>query len=604
MGCIGGSNWEMSVHATSIYQIPNSVVLCVRARAFQMGRKGFAEILKMKRTVTILFFFLPVFLFAFPSFHAEAIEVYTFINQDCRTETGLIVALDKSQVSILNTEGKLTFLPRKEVNYILIYKLDDNPLSGIEMDRRLIDLAKKIYVEKLDKPLFLGWPTRFIDDLVVFYDLNGKDYTIEINKIYNIESLDETETGLKKLEKYKAREFSFGRNFPECGIAAKTSDNTVQPMRSLSDRIKVAKFFDTYENGFLRIQRFREKTVYYAEPVYYDDKSSIGFVYTPRESLTFFDGPQEMPAGIPLFFRWSGGRPYSYQHQSVIGANPSSLTPQVEPVFQFGSDIKAHLFHGSFALNIMGFYPGFPILIPNMAGAGGFADALMEKGTMVITSFNYVALSGVDYGRYSVSGGMSYPVFGIQTGGREGLFRELLPYKGSPTFRFRYFGDDFLFRGMVWQTRYGSDDPTISEIVLFETNQLKDWEQSFEDESWYELTEAVLDSYRFEARFFRLGFDWDINQEVEFGIDQLVLNGDYQETIGDLSQENPTLTKNRVEFTNHAVSLHVRHEFGQQIALTGYFNYYLRDGKSNFFGDEDTTKESKYSLTMLFEFLL
>lgn len=574
------------------------------AKGFQEWSMGNSELLRMMRIRTIRFFFPLVFLFALPSYRAEAIEVYTFINQDCRTETGLIVALDKSKVSILSIEGKLRYLPRKGVNNILIYRLVDNPLSEIDMDRQLINLAKKVYVEKLDEPLFLGWPTRFIDDLVVFYDVNGKDYTIEIHKIYNIENLDETKTGLRKLEKFKTKAFSLGRNYPECDLVAKSNENTVQPTRLLSDRIKVAKFFDTYENGFLRIQRFREKTVYYAKPVYYEDKSSIGVVLVPPENLTVFEGPQEMPSEVPFFFRWSGGRPYSYQHQSVVGSVPSNLGPQVEPVFQFGSDIKAHLFHASFVLNMMGFSPGYPILIPNMPEGGKFVDAMIEKETIVITSFNYVALSGVDYGGYSFSGGMSYPVFGIQTGGKNGLFRELLAHKGSPTLRFRYFGDELLFRGIFSQTSYASDEPTVSEIILFETNQLKNADQYFENDTWYLFTEALLDSYRFEARFFRLGLDWEINPDIEIGVDQLFLRGEYGEKIGDMSQVNPALTKNQVAFTNHKTSVHIRHEFGRQIALTGYFNYFFRNCKSNFLGDEDTTKESKYSLTMFFEFLL
>lgn len=536
----------------------------------------------------------------------KAIEVYTFINRGCQTETGLIIGLEKDTVSIINIEGKLKTFPRKGVDHILIYKLVNNPLAEIDLTPPLIKLVKKVYVEKLDKPLFLGWPTRFIDDLVVFYDLKGKNYFIEIDKIYNIENLGGFEKGIEKLDKYLPVQFSFGRNYPECRLTAKTGADVVQPMRLLSDRIKVAKFFDTYEKGFKRIERFKKKKVYYVKPVYYEDKSSLGFKYILKEGETplNFEGPQEISGGLPLFFRWSGGKPYSYQSNSVVGSATSTLIPNVEPVFQFGSDIKAHLFHASFVINIAGLVPGFPSLIPRMAAGGNAVDSMMTKQTAVVTSFNYAALVGFDYGPYSFSAGNSYPVFGIQTGGSDGLFREVLASEGSPTLRFRYFGDKILFRGLFSQTNYISNNPSFSEIILFPTNQLKDAETFFTSGNWGVFTETRLSSFQLKTDFLRLGFDWDINKEVRFGLDQLYLTGKYQEEIGDMTQPNPVLTTNKVDFLNHTTTVYIKHEFGSQVALTAYFNYFIRKGESSYLGLDDTTNENKYSLTAIIEFLL
>lgn len=47
--------------------------------------------MKTKKSLLLIFIF-----FLIVSFSAEAIEVYTFISQDCQTETGLIIALDKT----------------------------------------------------------------------------------------------------------------------------------------------------------------------------------------------------------------------------------------------------------------------------------------------------------------------------------------------------------------------------------------------------------------------------------------------------------------------------------------------------------------------------
>lgn len=121
-----------------------------------------------------------------------ALKLYRIIRKDCSFNTGLIIQADIISVVLLTIEGKFLLIPRDQINNILIYNLADNPIKEIEQSEQLANMTYKIFVEGNDDYLFIGWAVRFVDDLVFFYDVQGKSFVLDIHKILKIQAVDET----------------------------------------------------------------------------------------------------------------------------------------------------------------------------------------------------------------------------------------------------------------------------------------------------------------------------------------------------------------------------------------------------------------------------
>lgn len=555
-----------------------------------------------KRKYTI-FWILFYFLIPFEIF---GMEIYRFVQKDCLVTTGVIVSVSGNNIGVLAVDGEFKSIDKSNINSILIYYISDNPIRMIHFTPDLKDLMVDIWVKNNPDPLFTGWPIRFVDDLIFFLDLEGKIFTLDMNKIIKIDQPYLNNQSTVNITKFKEIDFGFGRDYPECSLIARAGEKVVQPMRILSDPIKIEKLFLDYAHGFDRVTRFRQRTLFYAKPVLYKDQTQIGVSQYLGKKGTGLAKAQEMNDGLPLFFQWSDGKPYLYQHQSVIGNKPSRLLPTVEPMFGFSSDLKAHLFHGSFAISMNSPVPGNVTILPRAPGDHDYLANVIKKQTYVFSQFNYMALSGIDYGPYSYSAGFFYPVFALQTGGEDGYFREVLASKGSPSLRFQYTKDDYKISLLYSNTHYDITEPQIRELVVYSSSQLLN--DPVDEEELYNQLDDYLDRYikkfDFTNHFIRLGWDWDPTPAVHIGIDQVFLRGIYHETIFDRKNINVNTYRNSIEYNHLITSSFIRHQFGNRVALSFYCNYFIRNQKSKIQNINNTTNENKLSLLAMFEFLL
>ena len=530
----------------------------------------------------------------------EAIEVYRFITKSCDVQTGLVVQTDNTNIGLLNTSGKYVSLPRSAINIVLVYNSVNNPIQDIQMTDKLQQNLLDIYVGKEDKPLFTGWAVRFIDEMVFFYDLEGKSYMLDIHKIIKIESPERPIGKIIKTGTNKIVKFGFGRNYPECSIRSKKRNGHLQPMRIFSDQIKIEKWFLNYQTGFKRMKRLRERTNFYALPLLYTGYNSLGL----NKYFTEVVDMQEMRPGFPLFFQWSEGKPYLYQHESWIGTNTSDLTPNAEPVLAFSSDMKAHLFHASFIINLESPVPGFASIYNS--DDSKYKHEIVNKETAVFTQFNYMALSGIDYGKSSYSAGLYYPIFGIQTGGKNGVFREVLASDGSPVVRYRFIDKTFKFRVLYAYTDYDIQSPSSKELAAYPSEYL-DYSRDEVKDSNFSMSQFInenVNHFSLTNHYYRIGFNKDISKEVSIGVDEIILQGHYQETAVNHTDSASPYYSNRVDYRHNITAFKLRRQFSDRVGISFHLNNYVSQQTSVFNNKLNSINESNWSSHAVFEFIL
>ena len=535
--------------------------------------------------VCIIRLFATLCLFHFLVAPTYGFEIYRFVNKTCEVETGQIVNADSGSISLLTLEGKFTSIPHEALNHILIYNLITNPTPEIALNGQLKDLLREVFLSNGKTSNFLGWPIRFIEEFVVFYDLEGKTYFVETDKIYKISRPAYLEDQIKPTAKFERVHLGVGNNLPECPQLSKPHENQVQPTRMISDKIRISKFLSRYQKGFADLVRFQERTRFYAKPFLYESETQMGLMYM-QEQLN-----QELVNGPPFYFQWSNGKPYSHQSLIVLGAKPVEWLPEVEPVFAIRTDVKSHFFNASFVGNPIAMTIGKGFIVDNRIFFEDFLKRVTQKRAFVMTQFNYLAVTGFDWDAFSFSGGLYYPILGIHGGG---VFREVLATEASPIFRFLYTKNNLQLRFMFSQIERKSDSPNREDIILIYSNEFKS--AGLISPESLEL-QIQIEEFALESSFSRIGFDYNINKEIKIGVDEVFLAGQYQDRFPDI--------KNELSFNYSKTSAYIRHQFGNYIVLKGYLNYFLRNHSYQFNQQRNPNyNDAQYSWLMAISFFL
>lgn len=531
-----------------------------------------------------LIFKLSMCLFFFYSVSGFGLEIYRFADSKCGFETGLIVDADEQNIFILSTEGVFRAIFRTNINHVLVYNIVNNPIAQVDLKGGLKELLRDIYMNDFDKPTLVGWPIQFIEDMVVFFDLQGKTNLIDRDKLLSIKPSNPNVNGLRTIANYTKMEFSLGQNLPECvrtATAAKDAE-VVQPTRMLSDKITIHEFLSRYENGFRDLRRFQRRTKFYARPFLFEKESRVGIVISRSEYQ------QELPALMPLYLKWSSGRPYGHQSSVTIGSRPIENLPNVEPLFGASSDLKLHFFNASLAGNFMALAAGRSFMVSNASFFKSFYETFEEDDWAVLTHFNYFALTGMDYGSYSFSFGVFYPTFGIV--GNDYL-REILASKSALLSRIMYTTRSMRFRLLYSSSLLSSDEPSERDVAISNLTDLSGMAGSSDD------LLKTMKHFRLKSYFVRSGIDLDLNSEIKVGVDEVFLKANYSEVLADVSRD--------LNFSQYTTASYVKHQFGGYVAVVGYLNliYRLFDTK---IGNEDLKKSNntKYSASMAVEFML
>ena len=522
---------------------------------------------------------------------AFSLEIYTLVGDNCGTETGLIVGGDERRIYMLNVDGRLSSIGQDDVRLILVYNIHDNPIPMVDLNSELGSLLREVELSDVEKTNFIGWPIKFIDQVIIFFDIDGKTHLVDLEKIKNFSAPEQPFNKRKEISNAKPTQFGLGNSLSQCKKKdAEDGVKMVEPTRMLGDRIKVDKFFSEYERGFTALRRFQKKTVFYSKPFLYEKRSRVGIIYTREDYLR-----EITPSLIPFRFQWSSGSPFASQGVYSVGAKEPDYVASVEPQFVLDAKVKTHFMSAAFIGNVFCFSAGNACVMDRRSLYANYFSKLSSDSNEIYPLFNYLALTGLDYKEYSIAGGFYYPVFGIIGGHR---FREITSSQASPILKFQRTTPESMIRLTYSQTTRKSTSPKDDqEIQLIYSRELSDAAQITSESA--SLIDNLLD-YFLTTHHYRIKLNFKILDGIDFGINEILFHGKYAETQGG--------ERYLMEFRHVISSLVVKKQFSDYIALTGQLNHFLRTHDYEVINLNETSnnqdKENNVSFSLTIEFLL
>ena len=522
---------------------------------------------------------------------AYSLEIYTLVGDNCETETGLIVGGNERRIYMLNVDGRLSSIGQDDVRLILVYNIHDNPIPMVDLNSELGGLLREVQLSDEEKTNFIGWPIKFIDQVIIFFDIDGKTHLVDLEKIKNFSAPEQPFNKRKQIANAKPTQFGLGASLSQCKKKdAEDEVKLVEPTRMLGDRIKVDKFFSEYERGFTALRRFQKKTVFYSKPFLYEKRSRVGIIYTREDYLR-----EITPSLIPFRFQWSSGSPFASQGVYSVGAKEPDYVASVEPQFVLDAKVKTHFMSAAFIGNVFCFSAGNPCVMDRRSLYANYFSKLSSDSNEIYPLFNYLALTGLDYKEYSIAGGFYYPVFGIIGGHR---FREITSSQASPILKFQRTTPESMIRLTYSQTTRKSTSPKDDqEIQLIYSRELSDAAQITSESA--SLIDNLLD-YFLTTHHYRIKLNFKILDGIDFGINEILFHGKYSETQGG--------ERYLMEFRHVISSLVVKKQFSDYIALTGQLNHFLRTHDYEVINLNETSnnqdKEKNVSFSLTIEFLL
>ncbi len=520
-----------------------------------------------------------------------SLEIYTLIGDDCGTNTGLIVGGDERRIHMLNVDGSLSSIDQDNVQFALVYNIHDNPIRTVDLSSELSGFLREVKLSDEERTHFIGWPIKFIDQVIIFFDIDGKTHLVDLEKIKNFSAPERPFNNRKEIANAKSARFGLGTSLSQC----KKNDvedgvKRVEPTRILGDRIKVDKFFSEYERGFTALRRFQKKTLFYSKPFLYEKRSRVGIIYTREDYLR-----EIAPSMISLRFQWSSGSPFASQGVYSVGAKEPDYVASVEPQFVLDAKVKTHFMSAAFIGNVLCFSAGNACVMDRRSLYTNYFSKLSSDSNEIYPLFNYLALTGIDYKEYSIAGGFYYPVFGIIGDHR---FREITSSQASPILKVQRTTPESMIRLTYSQTTRKSTSPKDDqEIQLIYSRELSEAAQITSDSA------ALIDNmlnYFLTTQHYRMKLNFKILDGIDFSINEILFHGKYAETQGE--------ERYLMEFRHVISSMVVKKQFSDYIALTGQFNHFLRTHDSEVINSNETSndqdKENNVSFAITVEFLL
>jgi hypothetical protein len=125
-------------------------------------------------------------LFLFGSFQAAALELQEFLTKKCERKAGLMVNAEGEDIAYIDLDGHLRHVHQAEIQSLYVFDVVDNPFPSITIDDEALFYLRALYLEDSSKPSAYVFPTRFIEDLLLFYSVDGKTHVQTYTDIFKI----------------------------------------------------------------------------------------------------------------------------------------------------------------------------------------------------------------------------------------------------------------------------------------------------------------------------------------------------------------------------------------------------------------------------------
>jgi hypothetical protein len=276
---------------------------------------------------------------------ARAINVHAVYRTACDRELGIIIDVQKREITLLGLNGTVRRIPRYEVASIAYY-----PVSGIAIDPERVQQAQPaLEVRTLQDgqlvPLLSGWPVDFNEERVAFVNLDGQEVIVQRDRIWSLEYLERLPP---RGPAARPQAFNFvhphavgfcNRTVPEPNARA------VFPQQFINDQIVIKRELDRLMEGHDEIREYERDQVFYPVPELYHNETALG-LWTSHGHKHGATASRPNNFTPVLYDELSLG-PFGYQHRLVTGAAPMPFSVHTEIQTQIYYRFKAAYFHAS-----------------------------------------------------------------------------------------------------------------------------------------------------------------------------------------------------------------------------------------------------------------
>lgn len=384
---------------------------------------------------------------------SQAVEIYSIYRAGCDRTVGAIVTVGDDAIEVLGLDGEVTRFSLDSIQLIARYDVLENPFVRIKASTPIFSVASGS-----SEGNFHAYPTGFIEDLVLFLDIDGKIRVVSMDEIISLRSTTSTFT-TPDLEHRPLQLVSPpGRTLCEDlkSSADARSPSVLSATMLMSDKLKIDSFVQHMRTGYQTLEGLRERTIFYARPIFFDQKTRLGILFTEGGKLGEFKLVPTGWEGGPIYLQMGSGSAYRFQSTTSLGTRPWRLTPELRPLGGLSSEFKSHLLHGMFFANFDGFTAGKPLFLDSW---DAFEDRQgVRKKPWMLSSLNHLTLLGADYGSWGISYGYYFPTFAI---GQNHEFREVTSSRASPVFHGSYMNDSLRLEFFLFMTHLRNEGPSI-----------------------------------------------------------------------------------------------------------------------------------------------
>ena len=346
---------------------------------------------------------------------AQAVELQRLFTKECEGIAGVAIGVDDANVRLMDLDGRQIILKLDQITFLATYNVAENPFTRLTVGN---NEEPPLEVTTRDGD-FTAFATNFIEDLVLFLDVDGQVRVVERDDVVAIRRNQLAATYSPRFSKSLTLASPPGRG--TCPTASNKGDSgrPQSATRVFADKLKITEYFSHLRKGYRELESLRERTLFYPRPMSFDTTSRIGIV-----------GPQVPPlyelrpgreSGFPIYFETGSGTPYRFQSHFIAGNVQSPLTPQFDSFFGVHSEFKSHLIHGTFVGNLAGLAAGKSVTMDRwIPGA--------RSAPWSFHSFNHITVLGADYQGFGLSYGYYFPTFSFGAGDE---FREVFAPNAS-----------------------------------------------------------------------------------------------------------------------------------------------------------------------------
>ena len=499
--------------------------------------------------------------------HSFAKEFYSFVDKKCKHYSGLAVRVSEMELFLWKLDGTMEVLHREDIASIFVFNTAKYPFSSMGVSAALRPFLRKVTFGRGEEKKFIGWPYKFVEELVFFLSTKGKDYVLSLDQIQLVENVAAHEKVNFRAKDKTSVKLNLALYLPEC-LKSNDKGSFLRPHRVIIDKIKIFEFLKNLEDGFNRIGNFEERTRLYARPFLFRQARARFAINTFKPKK----GVEYRAAELPVYFQWTTGSDFHFQSQSSLGSKYQEWLPNVEPMLTLTSDLKSHFFNALFIGNLS-------TLPTGTAVSSKLTKENKEEKTRVTPHLNYLTLMGGDWREFSFSIGRYSPSYILQV---KKDMREVLSTTTSPMLRFQYIKEKIKLRLLYAQTDYDYSS----------ANPQRDVQASGEV---FRETEGDFGRLTFSSRFIRVGIDYDIDEDTTVGLDEIFLTGKYQEELDSL--------KNFIDFKHFYTTAYVQKDLGHYVFLRVVGNHYIHDYNYKMGRYKDSKTERIFKTGVIFGLL-